>query len=615
MRMRSSAQVNLLPLYILAGVLAVVMIAGVGALVAFQVRYSGRAYPGVHLGSADLTGMSPEEIFATARQRAEYFRTPVLTLRVADRTVSMRPADFGAGLDSAATTQRALDVGRKGDLITRLREQVDTWWHGVDVAPVVLLNDDAAKSILSRIATEVRRDPRDAAVQFENGAVQEIASQTGTMLDIQTSLVLIQSAIMNGRQADLTLPLDAIQPKIANAAVAADFARRIVSQDLVIMVPKWDENDNPVAGVEAFRVRGPDLPEFVTLEQQTQDDGLHMNMTLRRDKLGAMLEPLAPAVARPVQNAHFTFDDDTSTLQNTLPSKTGRELNIEATLDAIQAALAGDQRMVTLVVNSVEPTVNANATGQQLGITRLITQATTYFKGSTAARLTNVRVAASRFHGIVIPPHATFSFNEFLGNVSTDDGFEEGLVIVGDRTIKGVGGGVCQVSTTAYQAALRAGFPIVERYPHGYRVSYYERGMGPGFDATVFSPYVDLKFVNDTEGHLLIETYFNQAAATLTFKFYGTPDDREVTFSEPVISDVTPHGPDIYEADTENKVPAGQSVKVDYAVDGARIVADRTVTRGGQVLIQEQLVSKYVPWQAVYRFGQGFTPPEGAIVR
>src|SRR4029453_6825863 len=139
--------------------------------------------------------------------------------------------------------------------------------------------------------------------------------------------------------------------------------------------------------------------------------------------------------------------------------------------------------------------------------------------------------------------------------------------------------------------------------------------MGPGFDSTVFSPYVDLKFVNDSDAHLLIETYFDQARATVTFKFYGTPDGRDVSFTEPVITDVVPHGPDIYEPDSDNQVQPGQAKKVDYAVDGAKITWERTVTRGGQVLIQEKVVSKYVPWQAVYRFGAGFTPPEGAIVR
>ena len=107
--------------------------------------------------------------------------------------------------------------------------------------------------------------------------------------------------------------------------------------------------------------------------------------------------------------------------------------------------------------------------------------------------------------------------------------------------MKGVGGGVCQVSTTAFRAAFNGGYPIIERWPHAYRVGWYERGFGPGLDATVFSPYVDFKFKNDTPYHILIEAYANDAAGRLTFKFYSTGDGRQVTISEPIVENVIPH--------------------------------------------------------------------------
>jgi vancomycin resistance protein YoaR len=613
--MRSPARKSsALPAFLVALILVLVVGGAVSGVVAFEVTYTGRAFPGVHFEGVDLSGMTPQEIFRVALEKSAFFRTPGLTLNAAGHAVSLRPADFGAGLDPAATTQRALNLGRDADLFTNLAHQMDAWWNGVQIAPVVQLDEDAARATLKRLAGEVQRDPKDASFLFENGTVQEVAAQSGTMLDVDTSFVLVQAAIMGGKNATLTLPMISLPPRIASAAPAVAAAKLIVSQDLVIMVPKWDANDAPVAGEEAFRIRSVDLGQFVTVTQQVQGNQISLTTMLNREALRPMIEKLAPAVERQVQDALFTFDDASAALVNLAPSRAGRALNVNATLDAIAAALNSDQRNVSLVVDTVQPTVNSNVTAQQLGITRLITEATTYFKGSTAARLTNVKVAASRFQGILVAPHATFSFNQYLGDVSTNDGYEEGLVIVGNRTIKGVGGGVCQVSTTAYQAALRAGFSIVERYPHGYRVSYYEHGMGAGYDATVFSPYVDLKFVNDYDTYLLIETYYNQSAATLTFKFYGTPDGRQVTFATPVISDIVTHGPDIYEPDPDNQVAAGKALKVDYAVDGAKVVSHRTVTRNGQVLIDESLVSKYVPWQAVYRYGPGFVPPAGAEV-
>ncbi len=611
-----SRRATFLPALLVAIFVVLVVGGALGGVVVFETQYSGKAFPGVHLQDVDLSGMTPEEIFQVAQAKSTFFRNPSIKLKLADHEVVLRPVDFGAGLDPAATTQRALDVGRGADLITNLRVQLNAWWYGTQVAPVVLMDDNSARAMVNHLAADVQRDPRNASFTFSKGVVQEVPAQSGASLDVDTSLALVEAAATSGQNAVLTLPVIDIPPQIASAAPAADAARRVVAQDLVIMVPRWDANDNPIASEEAFTIRASDLAQFVNINQEVVDGQIRLTATLQREKLRPMIEKLAPAVDKDVQDARFTFDDNNGTLVNIAPAQIGRKLNVDATLDAIQASLSNtESRVVSLVVDTIQPAVKSDATAQQLGITHLLAQATTYFAGSTAARMTNVNVAASRFQGLVIAPHATFSFNKYLGDVSTDDGYEEGLVIVGDRTITGVGGGVCQVSTTAYQAALRAGFPIVERYPHGYRVGYYERGMGPGFDATVYSPYVDLKFVNDSDSYLLIETYFNRAAVTLTFKFYGKPDGRQVTFTKPVISDIVQHGPDIYEPDPDHKVPAGKAVQVDWAVNGAKIVSHRTVTRDGKVLIDEDLVSKYVPWQSVYNFGPGFVPPAGSEVR
>ena len=612
------------PAYLILSTLIVSLIGGLIALASLQINYAERVFPGVRFQGVDVSGKHAEDVFQLAQAKAATLNTPLITLRVGERSVTMRASDLGLYADPAATAQRAMAIGRQGDLIQRVVTQVETWWAGADVAPVVQMDDGALRRLLAQLAEETEVSPRDAGVSFEGGAVREVAPQAGLGLDGNRAYRLIRAAIATGKPADLTLPTVSVMPRVLNAANAASVATQAASTDLIVMTPRWNDKSQPIEPVEAFRISGADMPGYLTFEEvaatvsgtesPTQTE---LTVSLDRARLRPMIEPLAAAVNQTPENARFTFDDATGALSPISPGRDQRTLNVEATLDAIASVLRSGQaeHRVTLVVNATPPPVPATATAQDLGITELITQATTYFKGSGAPRLANIRVAAARFHGVVVPPQSTFSFNRYLGNVSTDDGFEEGLIIVGDRTIKGVGGGVCQVSTTAFQAALRAGFPIVERYPHGYRVSYYERGMGPGYDAAVFSPLVDMKFFNDTNAHLLIETYFDQARATLTFKFYGVRDGREVSFSEPVIGDVVPHGPDIYEPDPDNTLAEGKTRQVDYAVDGATITVERSVSRGGELLIDERIVSKYEPWQAVYQFGPNFTPPEGAIVK
>lgn len=610
------ARVLFRPLYFVFATLVAGVVCLGSALAYHHLHYQGRAFPGVRLQGIDLSGMTPEEIFFVAQSQSDYYHSNAITLRAGDQQFVYRPADFGVGLDPAETARTALSVGREGDWQAQVRQRFDAWWRGIDVSPVVRLDDAEAAHIVKQVAGQTERAPTDARVSFENNTVAEIPAQDGLQLDQTAALRLVRAAVTSNRQADIALPYRTLAPRVPSAEAAAGEIARIIGSDLVVMVPKWDEAGNALAPEEAFRIRSADLPDFVMIEDGANGDPAQIAVRVKREKLRGLIEPLAKAVAQSPQNARFIFDDATGQLQNTAPSRDGRSLDIEATLDALEAAArSADSRAVALAVNVTPAAVPATAQGQDLGITQLITQATTFFKGSSAARLANVRVAAERFNGVVIPPGGTFSFNEFLGDVTEEEGFEVGLIIVGNRTVKGVGGGVCQVSTTVYQAALRAGFPITERYPHGYRVKYYENGMGAGFDASVFSPYADFKFVNDSPGHLLIETAYDPSRVTLTFRFYGTSDGRQVNISPSQIADVVPHGPDVYERDTDNEVAAGKAKQVDYAVDGATIAFTRQVIRNGEVLRNERVVSKYVPWQNVFRFGADFTPPEGAIVK
>lgn len=170
------------------------------------------------------------------------------------------------------------------------------------------------------------------------------------------------------------------------------------------------------------------------------------------------------------------------------------------------------------------------------------------------------------------------------------------------KTELGDGGGVCQVSTTMFRAALNAGLQIVERHQHAYRVGYYEQDSGPGIDAAIYSPSVDLKFKNNTGHAILIQTVNDPDNSALTFVFYGTKDpNRQVTISTPVVLSQTPAPPPLYQNDPT--LPVGQTKQTDYSANGADVYFTRTVTENGKVIIQDKFTSDYQPWQAVYLVG------------
>ena len=201
--------------------------------------------------------------------------------------------------------------------------------------------------------------------------------------------------------------------------------------------------------------------------------------------------------------------------------------------------------ILPLVINEAQPKIAGTATAEQLGIRELVSSETSYFYGSSPERIQNIEAASARYHGVLVAPGETFSMGEYLGDVSLENGFAEALIIYGGRTIKGVGGGVCQVSTTLFRTVFFGGFPIVERYSHAYRVSYYEMiasgGVDSslaGMDATVYFPLVDFKFTNDSPYWILMETYVDVAARTLTWKFYSTSDGRTVTWDTTGVTNV-----------------------------------------------------------------------------
>jgi vancomycin resistance protein YoaR len=206
---------------------------------------------------------------------------------------------------------------------------------------------------------------------------------------------------------------------------------------------------------------------------------------------------------------------------------------------------------------------------------------------------------------------------EALGDVSLDNGFTEALIIYGGRTIKGVGGGVCQVSTTLFRTVFFAGFPVVQRVPHAYRVSYYEQTSGghdpdfAGMDATVYFPLVDFKFTNDSAYWILMETQVSESS--LTWRFYSTHDGRSIQWETSGLQNVVPAPKAEFRLNADLK--PGQIKQVDYAANGADVTVRRQVSRDGALFFQDSFQTHYEAWQAVCEYARGMGDPERTATR
>jgi vancomycin resistance protein YoaR len=572
--------------------LAACLLVLVFGFIAFQIYFSARVLPGVSVWNVDLSGKSLDEA-ATALDAAfkAKFNTARVDLSDGQKAWIANPIDLGIYFDARATAQAALDLSQRG-----VEGQTQVLLNGADLAPRIVFNSNIAHAYFEQMSTQIDRPPVDAGLQLNGTTVITTPAQIGRELNVEAALKLLPDLAKTEGPKRIILPIDTEQPRLTDVSAVAAQLQKVLNRNMTLVLT------NPSPGEPAsWDLTPQQLLSFLMMDKAT--DGKAIEVKFNEEALRAGLADLAQQIDRAPENARFIFNDDTRQLEVIKPGKIGRALDITTTLTRMNEALArGDQR-VTLAVNEQRPDFFDDANAASLGITELVSTGQTFYAGSSAERMKNINAAAGSQHGVIVKPGEVYSFNQNLGDVSLDNGYAEALIIYNGQTVKGVGGGVCQVSTTAFRAAFNGGYPIIERWPHAYRVGWYERGFGPGLDATVFSPYVDFKFKNDTPYHILIEAYANDVAGRLTFKFYSTNDGRQVAISEPIIENVIPHPEDKIEEDPT--LPAGTRQQVDYAADGADVTVTRTVTRGGQVISEDRVFTRYQPWQAIFKVGTG----------
>jgi len=256
------------------------------------------------------------------------------------------------------------------------------------------------------------------------------------------------------------------------------------------------------------------------------------------EKIKLFLDDLSAKSNKEATNATFTVED--SKVSNFSLSKDGYKMNISSSLKNILNLLANskDSNKLKLSFDIIEPEVKDNS-ADKLGIIELIGEGKSNFTGSTLSRIHNIKVATARFDGLLIKPGEEFSFVKNLGDVDGEHGYKQELVIKKGVTEPEFGGGICQVSTTAFRAAINSGLEITARRNHAYPVHYYSP---QGMDAAVYIPNPDLKFKNNTPGHILIKTDLNVEKKELIFRFYGTNDGRKVEVEGPTVLSRQPDG-------------------------------------------------------------------------
>jgi vancomycin resistance protein YoaR len=698
-------------------VVALFVAAGAAGLGLYASSHHGRIYQGVHVAGLDLGGLTAAEARSSLEaQFAEYSATP-LTFSAGDQTFQITPARAGARLDSAATIAAATSWGREGSLWDQSRSWARALIHGVSVAPVILLDPEAAHGSIAAIAPSVVKPAIDATLAFDATGRPEIVPEvTGTRLDYiaTTSLFADRIAAFASEPVPLVtqddpagvttaslapnlpdvdaavdaplllsfedalwhIPPDNLRPLLSVdpatsslridrrplvtlvESLAAEIDRPAVDAGITVddngrlaVVPAVSaarlDTDASVAVIAEGLLRGDDEIALAVDETPAEisdamaaaavergEDLMDPGITLtwnggegtldRGDLLRALTirsrpgmdEPfifgLDPDLVResldryatefdvPVQDARWRIIE--GKMQLAVPESKGRELDLDAGVQSVMAAFLDNETAIELKVRTILPRwTGKDGSAITLG-DDILGEGGTWYGDSSDARRQNVELASSLLSGWLVPPDGVFSYADSVGLITEENGFVTGLGIIDDgnggfTTAPVVGGGICQVSTTLYQAAFWAGLPIVERHQHPYYLRTYGEAVSglPGLDAMVnIEPdwRLDLKFKNTT-GRWIAVTMVPDGAMVYA-RIVGTDPGWEVVVPEPTIeNEIKAPEQMIYTESPE--LPLGQERVVESAQDGFDVRIDRTVLDDGKVILEDAVFSSFEP--------------------
>ena len=462
---------------------------------------------GVRVDGVDVGGLEAHDARTLLeRKAAAVANTPILFVASGHR-FPIRAVELGVQADWGAAIA---DARRQGDGFVPLRgfKRLGVQVFGADVAPPIDALSGALAYKLELIAKVVDRAPRDARLVRDGFDARVVPAQPGVELERAAAEQAIVHALasLHRTATEIALPIRRTPPHVRALALrrAAVQARTVLSAPVTLEL-----------GPTRWIVRPSRLAELLELPT-----GGGTKLTIGGPAALAWLTKLASRVGSPAKDATFAVDGPRVRL---VPSKPGMQLDAVRTADAILAAAehVRPQFRIAHLVTESEAAKVTTAKARTMGIVGLVSGFTTEF-GGVPNRIHNVETVSHLIDDTLIAPDATFSFNKTTGERTAAKGFLIAPVIINGELTTGLGGGICQVSTTVFNAAFDAGLNITARTNHALYISHYPTGR----DATVNYPDVDLKFVNDTGHWLLLRTFVN--SYSLTVNLYGTPTGRKV---------------------------------------------------------------------------------------
>jgi len=562
------------------------LIAVGGVISLYQIAYSQKVFPHVKVGEIEISNLSlseaEKELMTSLPRNLDEIR-----LKFGDQSWPIDLVYLEIEYLPRKTAEAAFLAGRSQGWQEDIKVRWNRWQSQENLRMEFNFNEERLLEVIDLIVAGIEEESIKPGLSVDkNMAVELIPGRSGRLVDKEKlkSQLLDNLGRLDFNQIEIPIELIKVELSGDELAIAQERAEKLKTRSLELTAGEY----------------------YSSVKEQEILDAISFNGGFDEDEIASMAANLGLSVDRTSQNAVFQFDGNR--VVEFKPALTGLKVDQEKAkktiLESLEKLEEGNEDIVKaeIEVEVSQPQIKTEQVND-LGINELIGKGESTFYHSIASRVHNVALTAAKLNGILIPPGEVFSFNKTVGDISAATGYQSAYIIKDGRTVLGDGGGVCQDSTTLFRAILDAGLPVLERQAHAYRVSYYEQNSKPGFDATVYNPTADLKFKNDTPGHILIQTRIHLRTSYLAIELYGTNDGRVVNISNVRLWGVTPPPADLYQDDLT--LAAGTVKQVDWKAWGGKAAFDWKVTRGGEVLQERSFYSNYRPWQSVYLRGTG----------
>jgi len=533
-------------------VILIIISASIGAALAYQKIYEKKVYPGVYVENYHLGGMTESEVksfieifnnriakegidfyFKNKKGEAQKFKLNVITADGSSIEL--------VKLDSNHLASRAISKGR-----------TKSFWPDMIQPFYYRLFSQQKLTVKVEIRDDFMDDLKDYLASFSdkphnaNIKIKTVYPLVYDIVDEQKGIYFDYDQAQKDLEKNLSV-LSLLSAEVKQKEFLSDInkddVKKIISKlsDMFFYGNLGLNYIDPQTKIRRDWAIAPDIySEWIEVRKAENKD---LVFALNKKAVDNYFNGLKIVIEREMLDAKFSVQGNRVNKFQT--SRAGIKMDTEKTYKDLDQAFQQRNykpedltKTVSIVIEVTEPKIKL-ADANNLGIKEIIGVGKSVFKNSHTNRIKNIGNAVKRLNGTLIKPDEIFSTNKYAGPYTSSSGYLPEEVIVGNKIKLEIGGGMCQIGTTMFRTAMNSAMPISQRYNHSLVVQYYADPVNgnPGTDATVYEPYVDFKFKNDTGNYLLLQTAINYETQELTFTLWGKSDGRKGYYSHPLVSE------------------------------------------------------------------------------